>query len=93
MAARKATGTQKTTEALKDVASDNVFATDFLVHLDDSSKVPAEVHESNKASVVASALQRGLRATADVEVKSEKVVDKHNVEIVYTVAVEPNTAE
>lgn len=91
MAAR--TGTKKTTPDLKELADDNTFAVDFVVNLADSSKVPQEVHDNNKLSVVASALQRGLRATAEPKVSSEDVVDEHNVKIVYTVAVEPNVAE
>lgn len=91
--ARKATGTAKTTPDIRDEASENVFAKDYLVYVDDSSKVSDELIERNKLDVETSALQRGLRPTGDVKLESKEVVDDRNVKLVYTVTVEPNEAD
>lgn len=92
-AAPKATGENKTTPSLRKLSDENTFAKDYLAHVDDSSNVPSEVHEANKVDVVQSALQRGLRATGDVELSKSEVVDEHNVKLAYTVTVEPNSVK
>lgn len=86
----KATGEKKTTPSLRKEADKNTFAKDLTVFLDDPKKIPASIHEANKVDVAQTALQRGLRTTGDVEVTKTTVLDDHNVNIVYTVSVEPN---
>lgn len=86
----KATGENKTTPNLRKLSDEDTFAKEFLAHMPDSSKVPDYVHEANKADVVKSALERGLRATGDVELSETKIVDEHNVNLAYTVSVVPN---
>lgn len=88
----RATGTNKTTPSIRDKASDDVFAKDYTVFLDDSSNVPDVVHERNKVAVVAEAIQRGLRPTGEVSVASSEVKDARNVQITYTVGVVAATA-
>lgn len=90
-ATAKATGENKTIPSLRDEADKNTFAKDLTAFLDNPKKIPNEVHEANKVDVVQTALQRGLRATGDVEVTKTEVLDDHNVNITYTVEVEPNT--
>jgi hypothetical protein len=86
MAAR-ATGTKKTTPEERENADKDTFAKEFLVFVDDSSKVADEVHERNKVAVATEAIQRGLRPTGEVRVESEDVQDEHNVLIAYSVDV------
>lgn len=85
----KATGTKKTTPEERENADKDTFAKEFLVYVDDSSKVADEIHERNKAAVVTEAIQRGLRPTGDVRVESEDIKDERNVLIAYSVDVKP----
>lgn len=89
----KATGTLKTTPDARKNADKDTFAKDFLVYLDDSSKVPSELIESNKASVILEAEQRGLRLDGEVTLASQTVQDKHNVLLTYTMDVKPADAD
>lgn len=87
----KATGTSKTTPNVRDEAAENVFAKEFLVSVDDSSKVSDDLIKSNFESVKLEAEQRGLRLTGDVTLKSQEPQDAHNVLLTYTVSVKPAT--
>lgn len=89
-AAPKATGENKTTPNLRKLSDEDTFAKEYLAHLPSSKEVPDYVHEANKADVTKSALERGLRATGDVELSETKIVDEHNVNLAYTVSVVPN---
>lgn len=66
------------------------FAKDYLVKLEDPTKVPDSVHEANKADLEASALQRGIRLTGKPSIETKKI-DDNNVLITYTAKAEPNT--
>lgn len=83
----KATGTNKTTPDARDKADKDTFAKEFLVWVDDSSKVSDETIEVNKASVVQEAEQRGLRQDGEVTLVSKEPKDEHNVLLSYTVDV------
>jgi hypothetical protein len=85
----KATGTNKTTPNERKDADKDTFAKEFLVYVDDSSKVADELHERNKVAVVQEAIQRGLRPTGKVRVESEDIRDERNVLISYSVDVKP----
>ena len=85
----KATGTNKTTPQERENADKDTFAKEFLVFVDDSSKVADSIHENNKAAVEAEAIQRGLRPTGNVRIESEKIQDERNVLIAYSVDVKP----
>lgn len=87
------TGDDKSIPSLDEYTTEKTFAKDFLLTLDDANAVPEYMHAANKVDVIESALQRGLRATADVEISDVDVRDQNNVAIVYTVAVEPNTID
>lgn len=89
-AAPKATGENKTTPPARKLADENTFVKELLAHMPDSSKVPDSVHEANKVDVAKSALERGLRATSEVRLTKSTIVDDHNVNLVYSVDVEPN---
>ena len=89
----KVSAEKKTTPSLRKLSDENTFAKDYLAHVDDSSNVPSEVHDRNKKDVEQSALQRGLRATGEVELTKSEVVDEHNVKLAYTVSVEPNNVK
>lgn len=79
---------KKTSPAVRRGADD--FAKDYLVKLEDPTKVPDAVHDANKADLEASALQRGIRLTGKVSIETKKV-DENNVLITYTAKAEPNT--
>ena len=85
----KATGTMKTEPEAREDASANVYAKEFLVHVDDSAKVDPETIENNKPAVKLEAEQRGLRATGEATLKSKEVKDAHNVLLTYTIPVKP----
>lgn len=85
----RATGTNKTEPSAKEDASKDLFAKEFLVYLDDSSKVPDELIESNKLAVKLEAEQRGLRAKGEATLKSKEVKDERNVLLTYTLPVKP----
>lgn len=89
----KATGTLKTTPQERENADKDTFAKEFLVYVDDSSKVADELHERNKVAVVQEAIQRGLRPTGDVRVESTEIRDERNVLIAYSVDVKPASAD
>lgn len=89
--ASKATGTKKTEPSARDKSSEDTFAKEFLVQLDDSKNVPDELIEDNKKAVVLEAEQRGLRADGEVELESKEVQDEHNVLLAYTLPVKPAT--
>lgn len=86
-----ATVEEKSIPALKKDADNSTFAKDYLVHLPDSSDIPENVIENAKRDVVQTANQRGLTATGEAELASSKVLDAHNVELVYTVPVKRST--
>lgn len=81
---------KKTIPELRDEADSKTFVKDYLVHVDNSSKVADEVHENNKKDVVDQAIQRGLLSTGDVKLDSADVQDEHNVLLTYSVAVKLN---
>lgn len=83
----RATGTNKTTPDARKSASEDVFAKEFVVQVDDSSNVPDELIESNKAATQLEAEQRGLRATGEVTLKSKEAKDERNVLLTYTLPV------
>jgi len=85
----KATGTNKTTPQERENADSDTFAKEFLVYVDDSSKVAQELIDNNKASVVLEAEQRGLRTKGDVKLVSQEPQDERNVLLSYSVAVKP----
>jgi hypothetical protein len=85
----KATGINKTTPDARDKASKETFAKEFLVWVDDATKVPESIIEVNKASVVQEAEQRGLRQDGEVTLVSKEAKSEHNVLLSYTVDVKP----
>lgn len=89
--AAKRTGDNKTTPDAREFSDENTFAKEFLLYVDDSSKVSDEAHEANKNDTVQSALQRGLRATGEAKLVNSDVRDEHNVLCSYALPVEPNT--
>lgn len=93
MATRKSTGTAKTEPKVRDEASENVFAKEFIVTVDDAENVPEDVIEHNKAAVVQEAEQKGLRATGDVKLESSKALNSRNANLVYTVPVKSATED
>lgn len=86
-----ATVEEKSIPALKKEADNSTFAKDYLVHLPDSASIPESVIENPKRDVVQTANQRGLTVTGDVKLVSSKVLDAHNVELIYTVPVKRST--
>lgn len=85
----KATGTNKTTPSARENADTDTFAKEFLVWVDDSSKVSDEIIEVNKTAVVQEAEQRGLRKAGDAKLVGKEVQDEHNVLLKYTLNVKP----
>lgn len=89
----KATGISKTTPDARDKADKETFAKDFLVWVDDSSKVSDYTIDVNKASVVQEAEQRGLRQDGEVTLVSQEPKGEHNVLLSYTVDVKPASVD
>lgn len=85
----KATGTNKTTPSARDKADKDTFAKEFLVWVDDATKVAKETIDVNKASVIQEAEQRGLRQDGEVTLVSQEPQDEHNVLLSYTLDVKP----
>jgi hypothetical protein len=85
----RATGTSKTTPSARDKADKDTFAKEFLVWVDDATKVSAYTIDVNKASVIQEAEQRGLRQDGEVTLVSQEPQDEHNVLLSYTVDVKP----
>lgn len=85
----KATGNRKTTPSARENSDENTFAKEFLVWVDDSSKVSDETIEVNKASVIQEAEQRGLRKSGEPKLAGKEVQDAHNVLLKYTLSVKP----
>lgn len=77
----------KTEPHAQDDASGDTFAKEYIVWLDDSSNVPDELEDQQFIDVRATAIQRGLRPTADPVLADTEVIDAHNVKLTYTVAV------
>jgi hypothetical protein len=89
----RVTGTKKTEPSVRDEASEDLYAKEFLVQVDDSSNVPDELIESNKLAVKLEAEQRGLRATGEATLKSKEVKDARNVLLTYTLRVKSAEAK
>lgn len=71
----------------REAASGDEFSKQYLVRLDDTNKIPAELEEQQYIDVRATAIQRGLRPTGDPVLASSEVQDAHNVLLTYTVPV------
>ncbi len=80
----RATGTKVTLSAKADKES---FKKEFLIWVDDSSKVSKETIDVNKASVVQEAIQHGLRPDGEVSLVSQEARGTHNVFLTYSVDV------
>jgi hypothetical protein len=85
----RATGTNKTTPSARKDADKDTFAKEFLVAVDDPSNVPEDVIESNKASVVLEAEQRGLRKAGEATLVSKEPKGERSVLLTYTLHVKP----
>lgn len=87
----KSVAQEKTSpNASRHSAKSDVFEKDYLAKLHDSANVPDQVHKDNEKDVEASALQRGVRVTGDIEHKTTPV-DDQNVLIAYSAPAERNT--
>jgi hypothetical protein len=77
----------RTVPNVRKSADASTFVKDYLAYVDDADNVPKELVERQYADVRQTAMQRGMRPTGDVELIEMKIVNKHNVILIYSVPV------